>query len=144
MFKTGFLSRVETIYYITKQCLWSLISSCTFLPLPLSHRCIWAGRPCVLRVSTSSCWAAGTETARSAHLSLTSTPFLRRTPWTWCKVKQRSRIRRKGLCVHAYFPQWEDVVVATRMGQTKRETGLLAFIFCTFWVDGAERPLVRF
>lgn len=51
--------------------------------LRLSSRCFWAGRLCVLRVSMSSCWAAGTETASSARLSPTSTPSLLRTPWTW-------------------------------------------------------------
>lgn len=52
-----------------------------------SYRCIWAGQLCVLRVSTSSCWAAGTETASSVHLLPTSTLSSQRTPWTWCKER---------------------------------------------------------
>lgn len=53
----------------------------------LCCRCIWAGQLCVLRVSTSSCLAAGTETASSAHPSPTSTPFSPRMPWTWCRER---------------------------------------------------------
>lgn len=114
--------------------------------LSLSCRCIWAGRRCVLRVSTSSCWVAGTETASCAHPSPTSTPFSRRTPWTWCKrenqwkattLKRGKRLVR--LCIPATAGRCGGG--AARQRQMRR---VARFYICTFWVDGAETPLVRF
>lgn len=104
--------------------------------ISFSLRCIWAGRLCVLRVSMSSCWAAGTETASSAHLSPTSTPFLPRTPWTWFDR------RTTGRKLTFLLERWSGLVWWRVRSQA--QWGLLAFVFCTFWAGGAETPLVRF
>lgn len=80
---------------ILKTTFWDALICKSPKLISLSCRCIWAGRLCVLRVSTSSCWAAGTETASSAHPLPISTPFLPRTPWTWCRERERERASEK-------------------------------------------------
>lgn len=118
--------------------------SYTFVPLSPSPRCIWANQLCVLRASMSSCWVAGTETASSARPSPISTPFLLRTPWTWCSERERESKKHKEekgnnanggkrlrLCILATVGRCGGGAAQQR--QMRRESGLLAFCICTLF-----------
>lgn len=110
----------------------------------LPFRCIWAGQLCVLRVSMSSCWAAGTETASCAHPSLTSTPSSRRTPWTWFKEQSGRNFRRKAKLKRGNVPCFYASLLqrgrflnrcgggAAQQRQIRAYNGLLAFYILYF------------
>lgn len=110
-----------------------------YLLLAFFCRYIWAGPLCVLRVSTSSCWVAGTETASSAHPSPTSTPFSPRTPWTWCRERHAWKRKEnaeegKAWYVRASLLQREGVVeVLHSRSRWEGSVGCSLFIFVLYF-----------
>lgn len=138
---------MEMISCITKRCLLSPISSCTRLRLV----CL-AGVPEQAGRVSSGPLRAHVELLEQR---LQAPPILRLHPLLsyrgrhehGVKSGAEERNKMKRLMRSCIRP-----TVGRRGGgdgggcsTMKRETGLLAFmLFCTFWVDGAERPLVRF